>query len=253
MQSKIRLLLVFTCALWLVPSIAAPLRVVMEVSPPHQTNEQGVPGGLTTAVVQEMLAHARLTSNIEVYPWARAYKIASTTPDVLIYNMARTSERENNFIWIGEVASYRFGFVKLKNRDDVQIRNLADAKNYVAGTQRDDFSADWLRSQGFTLGKQLTLQPDIEETWRYLVSGKIDILIDDPYAVEDMLSKFQLQRKDIEFVYYIPALQQTTWIAIHKDSSPELVEKLKAGYQYARQTAAFARVMQLGELPIPSN
>ncbi|MDZ7902474.1 MAG: hypothetical protein U5L01_08020 [Rheinheimera sp.] len=53
--------------------------------------------------------------------------------------MARTSERENNFIWIGEVASYRFGFVKLKNRDDVQIRNLADAKNYVAGTQRDDF------------------------------------------------------------------------------------------------------------------
>ena len=107
--------------------------------------------------------------------------------------------------------------------------------------------------KGFILGKQLTLQPDIEETWRYLVSGKIDILIDDPYAVEDMLSKFQLQRKDIEFVYYIPALQQTTWIAIHKDSSPELVEKLKAGYQYARQTAAFARVMQLGELPIPSN
>ncbi|MDZ7902473.1 MAG: hypothetical protein U5L01_08015 [Rheinheimera sp.] len=53
------------------------------------------------------------------------------------------------------------------------------------------------------------------------MSGKIDILIDDPYAVEDMLSKFQLQRKDIEFVYYIPQLQQTTWIAIHKDSSPE--------------------------------
>ncbi|MDZ7902475.1 MAG: hypothetical protein U5L01_08025 [Rheinheimera sp.] len=56
MQSKIRLLLAFTCALWLVPSIAAPLRVVMEVSPPHQTNEQGVPGGLTTAVVSKMLA-----------------------------------------------------------------------------------------------------------------------------------------------------------------------------------------------------
>lgn len=253
MQSKFRLLLAFTCALWVLPSIAAPLRVVMEVSPPHQTNPQGVPGGLTTAVVQEMLGHARLTAPIEVYPWARAFKIASTTPNVLIYNMARTSERENNFIWIGEVASYRFGFVKLKKRDDIHIRQFADAKNYVAGTQRDDFSADWLRTQGFTLGKQLTLQADIEETWRYLVSGKIDILIDDPFAVEDMLSKFQLQRKDIEFVYYIPELQQTTWIAIHKDSSPELVAKLKSGYQFARQTAAFQRVMQLGELPIPPN
>lgn len=253
MQSKIRLLLAFTCAIWFTPIVAAPLRVVMEVSPPHQTNDQGIPSGLTTAVVKEMLEHARLAPTIEVYPWARAYKIASTTPNVLIYNMARTSERENSFIWIGEVASYRFGFVKLKKRDDVQIKHLADAKNYVSGAQRDDFSADWLRGQGFTLGKQLTLQPDIEETWRYLVTGKIDILIDDPYAVEDMLGKFQLLRKDIEFVYYIPELQQTTWIAIHKDSSKELVEKLKAGYQHARKTAAFTKVMQLGELPLPAN
>jgi polar amino acid transport system substrate-binding protein len=252
-QSKIRLLLAFTCALWFVPSIAAPLRVVMEVSPPHQTNEQGVPGGLTTAVVQEMLAHARLTSNIEVYPWARAFKIASTTPNVLIYNMARTSEREKHFVWIGEVASYRFGFVKLKQREDIQINNVVDAKKYIVGTQRDDFSADWLVKQGFGLGKQLTVQPDIEETWRYLVSGKIDILIDDPFAVDDMLSKFQLQRADIEFVYYIPQLQQNTWIAVHKDSSPELVAKLREGYQFARQSTAFSRVMQLGELPIPAN
>ncbi len=225
----------------------------MEVSPPHQTNEKGVAGGLTTDVVKIMLEHARLSPVIEIYPWARAYKIASSTPNVLIYNMARTSEREKHFIWIGEVASYRFGFVKLKQRADIQINKIADAKNYVVGTQRDDFSASWLEKEGFALGKQLTVQPDIEETWRYLVSGKIDILIDDPFAVDDMLNKFQLQRADIEFVYYIPQLQQNTWIAVHKDSSPELVAKLREGYQFARQSTAFSRVMQLGELPIPTN
>lgn len=257
-QRKFQRLFAFVCFLWFLPVMAAPsgelgLRVVMEVSPPHQTLEQGKPGGLTTAVVQEMLAHARITPSIEVYPWARAFKIATTTPNVLIYNMARTKERENNFIWIGEVASYRFAFVKLAKREDVHVNQLSDAKNFVTGTQRDDFSADFLTSQGFTLGQHLTLQSDIEVTWSYLVSGKIDLLIEDPFAIEDMLAKYHLDRRDIEFLYYIPQLQQNTWIAVNKNSDPELVAKLKAGYDHAKQTPAFERVMQLGQLPIPPN
>ena len=253
MQCKFQRLLTLLLALWFAPTMASSLRVVMEVSPPHQTNEQGVPGGLTTAVVQEMLAAARLTPTIEVYPWARAFKIASTTPNALIYNMARTSARENKFIWIGEVARYRFGFVKLKKRVDIQIRQLSEAKRYVAGAQRDDFSADWLSDQGFLLDKQLILLADIEETWRYLVSGKIDILIDDPFVVDMMLVKFQLTQSDIEFVYYLPELQQTTWIAMHKNSDPELVTKLKMAYEQVRQGEAFKQVMQFGELPVPVN
>ncbi|MBU2280226.1 MAG: transporter substrate-binding domain-containing protein, partial [Gammaproteobacteria bacterium] len=88
------------------PLSAENLRVVLEVSPPHQTYENGKVAGLTTAVVEQMLQQAGLTPQYEVYPWARAFRLAAGTPNVMIYNIARTPEREAQFEWIGKVASY---------------------------------------------------------------------------------------------------------------------------------------------------
>lgn len=214
------------------PAIAAePLRVVLEISPPHQTLENGNVGGLSTAVVEAMLQQGGLSASYEVYPWARAFRIAATTPDVLIYNMARTPERETQFEWIGKVASYKFGFLKLSRRTDIRVHQLSDVANYVIGAQRDDFSAEWLRDVAKQPRQNLQLQPDVLETWRLLVNGKLDLMIDDPQAIDDMLVKHQLQRSDVEFVIFPQELEQQTWIALKKGSSPALVQRLRGAYQ----------------------
>lgn len=210
---------------------AEPLRVVLEVSPPHQTLDNGKVGGLTTTVVEAMLQHAGLTPVYEVYPWARAFRIAATTPDVLIYNMARTPDREAQFEWIGIVNSYKFGFVKLRERKDIKVGQLADIKHYVIGAQRDDFSAEWLRDVAKQPPNKLELQPDVIETWRMLVNGKLELMIDDPQAIDDMLVKYNLARSDVEFVIFPKELEQQTWIALKKGSSPELVQRLRVAYQ----------------------
>lgn len=210
---------------------AEPLRVVLEVSPPHQTLDNGKVGGLTTTVVEAMLQHAGLTPVYEVYPWARAFRIAATTPDVLIYNMARTPDREAQFEWIGIVNSYKFGFVKLRERKDIKVSQLADIKHYVIGAQRDDFSAEWLRDVAKQPPNKLELQPDVIETWRMLVNGKLELMIDDPQAIDDMLVKYNLARSDVEFVIFPKELEQQTWIALKKGSSPELVQRLRVAYQ----------------------
>lgn len=236
-------------ALWAWQSHAEAIRVVLEVSPPHQTYDQQQVGGLTTDVVRELLSHAKLTGDFEVFPWARAFNIAKTTPNVLIYNMARTPERENDFVWIGPVARYKFGFVKLADRKDIQLHSVTDAKKFVVGTQRDDFTADWLTAQGFARQGALQLQPDIIETWRMLVNGKIDLMIDDPHAVDDMLQRFQLRRNDIEFSLFIPELAQTTWIALAKNSDPELVKRLQQAHEKVVQGEAYRRVMAYPDPP----
>lgn len=231
---------------------AEPLRVVLEVSPPHQTYDKQVVGGLATDVVRELLLQAGLSGAFEVYPWARAFNIAKSTPNVLIYNMARTPEREADFMWIGPVARYKFGFVKLKSRHDIQLQQLADAKTFVVGTQREDFTAEWLAAQGFVDSGALQLQPDIMETWRMLVNGKIDLLIDDPHAVDDMLQRFHLRRDEIEFSMFIPELAQTTWIAMAKNSDTELVQRLQQAYQHIVDSEAYRRVMAYPDTPVAS-
>ncbi len=225
---------------------AQPLRVVLEVSPPHQTLDNGKVGGLTTAVVAAMLQQAGLSASYEVYPWARAFRIAATTPDVLIYNMARTPEREAQFEWIGIVTRYKFGFLKLSRRDDIQVSQLADIKHYVVGAQREDFSAEWLRDAAKQPAQKLELQPDVLETWRLLVNGKLDLMIDDPQAIDDMLVKHQLQRSDVEFVLFPQELEQQTWIALKKGSSPALVQRLRRAYQQIEGGSAYQQAMGQG-------
>lgn len=193
--------------------------------------------------------HIKPTTNSR---WARAFNIAKTTPNVLIYNMARTLERENDFIWIGPVARYKFGFVKLKSRHDIQLQQLDDAKKFVVGTQREDFTAEWLAAKGFVASGSLQLQPDIMETWRMLVNGKIDLLIDDPHAVDDMLQRFQLRRNDIEFSLFIPELAQITWIALAKNSDPDLVKRLQQAHEKVVQGDAYRRVMAYPDSPLAS-
>lgn len=166
--------------------------------------------------------------------------------------MARTPERENDFVWIGPVARYKFGFVKLADRKDIQLHSVTDAKKFVVGTQRDDFTADWLTAQGFARQGALQLQPDIIETWRMLVNGKIDLMIDDPHAVDDMLQRFQLRRNDIEFSLFIPELAQTTWIALAKNSDPELVKRLQQAHEKVVQGEAYRRVMAYPDQPLAS-
>lgn len=230
---------------------AAPLRVVLELSPPHQTMVNGEVAGLTTALVKDMLKHAKLDARFEVYPWARAYKIAATTPNVLIYNMARTPEREGLFQWIGPVGAYRLGLVKLKKRHDIQLKTLDDARAFITAVQRDDYAADYMMQQGFVVGKTLQLEPDIAQSWRMLAKGKVDLLIDDPHSIDDMLLQHNLSRQDIEFVYFIKALEQQTWLAVNKNSDAALVAKLKAAHQQVAQTEAYRHVLQLPAQAVP--
>ncbi|RVU34318.1 transporter substrate-binding domain-containing protein [Rheinheimera riviphila] len=233
----------FGCA---IPVAAENLRVVLEVSPPHQTYENGKVAGLSTAVVEQMLQQAKLTPHYEVYPWARAFRLAASTPNVLIYNMARTPEREQQFEWIGKVGSYKFGFLKLAARHDIQVQQLNDVQQYVVGAQRDDFSAEWLKNVARQPAPQLQLQPDVVETWRLLVKGKLDLMIDDPSAIDDMLNKHQLQPTDIKFVLFIPELEQQTWIALKKGSDPKLVQRLRDAYQQVEGSVELKKVMELG-------
>ena len=238
-----RLLLVFLCSVSFAVATAAPLRVVTELSPPHQTQVNGEVAGLSTALVRATLAQAGISAQIELYPWARAFRIAKTQPDVLIYNMARTAEREAQFHWIGTVAAYQLGFVALSHRDDIGIKALSDAAGYSIAVQRDDLSADFLLKNGFSVGRQLVLAADIAESWQLLLHGKVDLVIDDAVALKAMAASLGLPDKYLRFVYPIPELAQHTWLAASLNTSPELIKRLQQAHSKVAATEQYKQVM----------
>ena len=121
-----------------------PLLVVTELSPPDQILVDGKVTGKGTEFIRAIFAKANLTPDIQMYPWARAFRLASTIQNTFIYTIARTKGRENNFHWIGPVSHFELAFVALKERDDIIINNTEEAKKYKIAMQRNDFSTDIL-------------------------------------------------------------------------------------------------------------
>ncbi len=241
---KKSILLLSLC--WMNSVFALPtLSVVTEVSPPHQTLIDGEVAGISTELVRLILDDAGFEANINVYPWARAYHIADSQPNTLIYNMARTPKREHHFHWIGFVASYQLGFVSLSRPSQViKIGSLDDAKQYVTAVQRGDFSTEWLIQQGFKPDTNLIITPSIAESWQLLQKGKVDLVIDDIESVNAMFHEHADTPPSITLQYIIPELKQQTWLAANIDTPLATIDKLIAAHKKVSKTELYRHVMR---------
>ncbi|WP_146027099.1 substrate-binding periplasmic protein [Bowmanella denitrificans] len=225
------LLIALATSLMPLQSRALPLKVVTEISPPAQTLVDGQVSGVVTERVRKVLTDANQAAQIRAYPWARAYDLALSTPNTLIYAMARTPQREALFKWIGPVGRYALGFMQLSRNQPVKIQTLQDAKAYMIAVQRQDVALEVLKQHGFEEGKQLLVTADIQQSWTLLLKNKVDLVIDDPDAIDDMLQSMQLKTSDVRFAYMIPELEQLTYLAASLNTNDSLVEALRQSLQ----------------------
>jgi len=71
------------------------IKVITEHYPPLQIVENGKPiRGLAIDIMKELLRKTEIQTNIQTYPWARAYKMALSEENILIFSLTRTKERE---------------------------------------------------------------------------------------------------------------------------------------------------------------
>ena len=92
------------------PAQACGLRVLTEDLPPYQVvkNHQVVAGSAFLQV-EAIFKSAGLPCRTEVLPWARAYELARTQPNTLVYSLARLPAREDLFIWLAPLLAFADG------------------------------------------------------------------------------------------------------------------------------------------------
>ncbi|HIM95264.1 MAG TPA: transporter substrate-binding domain-containing protein, partial [Gammaproteobacteria bacterium] len=192
------------------PALCEPtLTVVTELSPPNQTLINNQVSGESTELVKAIFAKANINPNIELYPWARAYNMALKRPNIFIYSMAKTPEREKHFHWIGEVATYQMGFVKLSSRTDINITSNEQAKDYKIAVQRNDLAAQRLTDRGYTV----VYTSDINKSYQLLMSGKVDLIIDDKNYIAAMAEQLALDERRFSFTHGIDFLTMKGYLA----------------------------------------
>lgn len=176
---KCKRVFLFISIVMLIPASliqAQTIQVVTEDWPPFNYMEEGKIKGLSTEIVRQTLDQAGLSYEIALYPWARAFHMASEGENVLIYTITRTPEREDRFFWIGPFAERVIHLFSLKNREDIQINSIDDIQKYRVGVMQNDAVHEFFKEKGFQEGMHFQVVSNEEQNMRKLFAGRIDLL-----------------------------------------------------------------------------
>ncbi|TCL74761.1 amino acid ABC transporter substrate-binding protein (PAAT family) [Rhizobium sp. BK251] len=175
------------------------------------------PRGTSVEQVQALMADAGIDYTIEFMPWARAIDRAQTTPMTCIFTTARNPERENRFKWVEPLLVDR-NILVAKKGSGVSARNLEEAKRYVVGTQRGDYTETMLRENGFS---RLDVASDFKLTLKKLMNDRIDLM-----PISEMY--YEKMRKDGIAVEYVAVLsEQRLGIACNRDFPDSLITRMQ--------------------------
>lgn len=214
--------------------------VLTSLEPPFtQKNQRGAYEGLNVEIVNGILAEAAIEQKILAAPWERVLKEAQTKADVLIFALARTPEREQQFHWISPLSSNIVGIFSLTGSTN-SLSKLSDiAKDSKIGVIESDFRHDLLQQAKVS---NIRLISDWAQGVNDLLDKRLNLLF---FSSMGMQFICQQQQRDCSSVKRVLTYQQTTsYLAMSKLTDSHVVETLKAAAIRFKQSLQFKHVTQ---------
>lgn len=235
----ISLLFALTCS----ASQAQSIKVVTE-NTSYSYQQDGRVVGPASEVVDATLRRAGLSEfRIAVYPWARAYDIALQEPNVLIYLIARTPEREALFKWVGELTRIDYHFYKLRERSDIVIRDLHAAKRYTMGVLRDDVRHQYLEAQGFT---RLVVSAQNMDNFRKLLNRQVELVPMPERDAVRLAEEVGVEFATLEQVFKLDALGSGLYMAYSRSTDDAVVARTRAAFDSLKAEGVVEKLMAEG-------
>lgn len=203
-------------ALVFIASAAKAEKLVLsaESYPPYSFKDTG--GNITGVYIEQLailLDKAGIDYSIAIMPWARAIALTETQQMHCVLGTARTKEREDRFKWVEPLHTDRSVLVARKEAR-IKATNFEEAKAYIIGTQRNDYTETILRNLGFP---RIDLSADFNISFNKLAAGRIDLM---PMS-ESTLSK--LYSSKAELVEVMPLTEQRLGLACHKSVADKTI------------------------------
>ncbi|MGP1629112.1 MAG: substrate-binding periplasmic protein [Giesbergeria sp.] len=218
---------------------AQTIEAVTETTP-YTYMANGKVVGTATEVVELTLQRAGFANHsVHVYPWARAYDAALKEPNVLIFLIARTPAREQQFHWAGEIMKIQYHLYRLKSRP-LAIGTLDSAKAYTVGVMRDDVRQQYLQAKGF---ERLVVSAQSLDNFQKLLRGQVDLV---PLTSDDAVSLCQqtgFNCADLVRVLTLDEASTGLYMAYSLQTPPEVVQRTKAAFNQLKAEGQVRRIM----------
>ena len=217
--------------------LSAELTILTENLPPLNYVENGILVGPSVEIVKEIQRRLRSQEQIQVYPWARAYKKALEDENVILFGMTHTKVRQDKFKWVGPLATKR-DILVAKKGSGIKIKDLEDAKKVKRiGTLRDDTRGRLLKRHGFT-----NLEPVSDEQLnaKKLALGRIDLWAYKIPGLRTVCDLAGVDYTEFEEVYHLREID--LMLAFSKKTSDSIVQKWRDAFN---EMLADGTIMQI--------
>lgn len=227
-------------------SLPAMVVVTEDARPLHYV-WQGQLQGEAPPLIDLLLQEAGIHYSQQVYPWARAYMMASSLPNVLIYSIARTPEREAQFHWVGKLLTVQYAMYALQTRQDIRARTVEDLHNYRLGVTANDVRANWLREQGIR-----EVSPDNRtgmdvthnglSNMRKLLQGRVDMVPTSAVGLRSFCLTENIDCSRFRRVMVLP-FSVDLYVAASLQTPRPVVQALRGAYDRINRNGSYQRLM----------
>lgn len=222
---------------------AAPgqsVQVVTEATP-YSHIKGGRLAGPATEVVEATLRRAGVSDwQARLYPWARAYDLALKEPNVLIYLIARTPAREAQFKWVGEFMKMDFHLYRLREREDIHVSKLDDARRYTVGVTRDDLRQQYLVSKGFD---KLVVSAHNVDNFHKLLAHQVHLVPLPEADAADLCRETGTDCSRLQKVLTLDELSTRMYMAFSVSTPDALVRRVQAAFEQIKAEGVVQRLM----------
>lgn len=202
-----------------------PLVMLTEPNAPYAYQEpDGSFHGINVDQIVAIADGAGLPIKLDIMPWARALATGETEPMHCVYATARTAEREPRFKWVSPLGVARRILVR-RAGSHIPATTLEEAKKFVVGTYRDDFTQHVLEALGFP---NIDTSADTDTMLRKLMAGRIDLI---PMS-ENMFRSMNNTEKSVERV--VTLSEQPLGIACNRGVPDDIIARLQASLDRVR-------------------
>ncbi len=209
---------------------------------PYNYNVDGKITGMATDIIKATLKKAEINFSIYVYPWPRAYKMARTKKNVLIYSIGRNEKREHMFKWIGPIVPpVSHGLFKLKSQKNILLNRLEDAKKYIIGTLRESYDHQYLLSHDFEIGNHLQVVSESDMNIKKLFAKRLDLIAGSSLHMPKYVNYVGQDPDDLEIAFVFKQLQ--LYMAFSNSTSDQIVKVVNKSFTVLKKTGAFNEII----------
>jgi polar amino acid transport system substrate-binding protein len=209
-------------------SIAKQL-VVTEILPPYQFYQENTAlSGFSVEVMQEIFKITGDEIDLQVFPWARAYKTALNQPNTIIFSLSRTKVRENLFIWGGKLMREDIYAWCLQEKFKTPVTDIEQLKKYKLAVTNSSSTAQYFQQEDYPF-IYTVVSP--EQSLQILYLNRVDFITGTKSTLVARASKLNLEVSRLKKIIPLSVVNHDLYFAFSLNSDKKIVTKYTNAYK----------------------